>query len=87
VQNLEWSHLDLKVGTSISEDKTAFIFVPKEGDSMFLRNVGVYLQVHMTSLPRKPTPSFPPPEVPQISYGHKVLTVREAFAANDLNIA
>jgi hypothetical protein len=30
-------------------------FSPEDGDSMFLRNVGVYLQIHMALLPRRPT--------------------------------
>jgi hypothetical protein len=39
----------------ISEKYTASIFSPEYGGSMFLRNIGVYLQVHMASQPRIPT--------------------------------
>jgi hypothetical protein len=30
-------------------------FSPEDGGSMFLENVGIYLQVHMALLPRRPT--------------------------------
>jgi hypothetical protein len=34
---------------------TAFFFSPEDEGSMFLRNAGIYLQVHMALLPRRPT--------------------------------
>jgi hypothetical protein len=30
-----------------------FIFNPEDGDSMFHRNIGIYLQIHTTSQSRK----------------------------------
>jgi hypothetical protein len=38
---------------------TVSIFSPEDGDSMFLQNVGLYLQVYMVSQPRS-TSSSPP---------------------------
>jgi hypothetical protein len=32
-----------------------FVFTPEDGDSMFLRNAGIYLQVHTALQPRRPT--------------------------------
>jgi hypothetical protein len=40
---------------------------PEDGDSMFLRNVGIYLRVHTVSQPRTTSSSSPPWEL-QISY-------------------
>jgi hypothetical protein len=40
---------------------------PEDGDSMFLWNVGTYLQVHVALQPRRPTTIFSPPWEPQIS--------------------
>jgi hypothetical protein len=34
------------------------IFGPEDGDSMFLRNVGICLQVHTALQPRRPTPTY-----------------------------
>jgi hypothetical protein len=39
----------------VSYKHTAFIFSPADEGSMFLRNVGIYLQVHTTLQPRRPT--------------------------------
>jgi hypothetical protein len=36
-------------------------FRHEDGDSMFLRNVGIYLQVHAASQPRTITSSSSPP--------------------------
>jgi hypothetical protein len=33
------------VDTRVSEKHTIFIFIPENGDSMFLRNVGIYRRV------------------------------------------
>jgi hypothetical protein len=33
-------------------------FSPEDGGSMFLRNIGVYLQVHTALQPRRPTENF-----------------------------
>jgi hypothetical protein len=38
------------------------------GDSMFLRKVVIYLQVHTALQPRRPTSASSPPWEPQISY-------------------
>jgi hypothetical protein len=39
-----------------SEEYTASTFSPDDGGSMFIRTVGIYLQVHMTSQQhRRPT--------------------------------
>jgi hypothetical protein len=35
-------------------------FSPEDGDSMFLQNIGVCLQVHMVLLPRRPSASLSP---------------------------
>jgi hypothetical protein len=33
-------------------------FSPEDGGCMFLSNVGIYLQVHMAFLPRRPTSTW-----------------------------
>jgi hypothetical protein len=43
------------VGTNISEKYTVYIFSPEDEDSKFVRNVGIYLQVHTALQPRRPT--------------------------------
>jgi hypothetical protein len=40
----------------------------EDGGSMFLQNVGIYLQVHSASLPSRSTPVSSTPWEPQISY-------------------
>jgi hypothetical protein len=42
--------------------------VAEDRDSMFLRNVGIYLQVYTASQPRRPTSSSAQPCEPQISH-------------------
>jgi hypothetical protein len=34
---------------------TVSIYITKDGDSMFLQNIGVYIQVHMVFIHRRPT--------------------------------
>jgi hypothetical protein len=41
----------LVVYTNVSEEHDASIIRPEDGGSMFLRNIGIYLQVHTESLP------------------------------------
>jgi hypothetical protein len=49
-----WLHVDLYVGTSVSEEHTTSNFSPEDG-SMLLRNVGAHLQARTVSQPsRKP---------------------------------
>jgi hypothetical protein len=38
----------------------SYDFSPEDGESMFLQNAGVYLQIYMALKPRKtpPTPSY-----------------------------
>jgi hypothetical protein len=35
--------------TNVSEKHAVSIFIPEDGDIMFLRNTGIYLQVYMAS--------------------------------------
>jgi hypothetical protein len=35
--------------------RNASVFSPEDGGSMFLRNFGIYLQIHTVLLPRRPT--------------------------------
>jgi hypothetical protein len=50
-----WRHVDLKVDTNVSEKHTVSIFSSEDGDSMFLRNVEIYLWVPTASQPRRTT--------------------------------
>jgi hypothetical protein len=42
------------------------ILRPEDGDGMFLRNVGIYVQVHTALQSKRPTMSSSPPWEPQI---------------------
>jgi hypothetical protein len=44
-----------RLDTTVSEEHTVSIFSPEDGDSMFLRNFGIYLQVHTVLQPTRPT--------------------------------
>jgi hypothetical protein len=39
----------------LSEEHTTSIFSSEDGNSIFLRNVGIYLQIHTASQPIRPT--------------------------------
>jgi hypothetical protein len=65
-----FSGLWRRVDISVSE-KHVYIS-RKDGKSMFLRNAGIYLLVHMASQPRTAS-KFPPPREPQLSQGSKLI--------------
>jgi hypothetical protein len=45
----------LYVDTKVLEEHTVFIFRAEDGDNMFFRNSGIYLQGHTALLHRRPT--------------------------------
>jgi hypothetical protein len=47
--------VDLYLNTKVSEEHIASIFRAEDGSSMFLWNLGIYLQVHTALLSRRPT--------------------------------
>jgi hypothetical protein len=47
--------VDLQEDINITEKYTAFIIRGNNGSSVFLRNVCIYLHVHKTIQPRRPT--------------------------------
>jgi hypothetical protein len=53
------------------------IFRAEDGDSLLLRNVGIYLQVYMASKPTRS--SSPPPREPQISHRYLGLLFHVVF--------
>jgi hypothetical protein len=46
---------------------SSYNFTLEDGDSKFLRNAGIYLQVQMVLLPRRTTPTYSSPWEPDIS--------------------
>jgi hypothetical protein len=48
-----WVACGLTVGTSILEEHAVSIFSPEGGDSMFLWNIGICLQVHTGVIPHQ----------------------------------
>jgi hypothetical protein len=40
---------------NVLKEHTASVFSPEDEDDMFFQNIGIYLQVHIASQPRKPT--------------------------------
>jgi hypothetical protein len=67
--------MDSYVDTDVSEKHAVSIFSPvgdvsiiraEDGDSMFLLEVGIYLQVHTALQPRTTSTCSPPPD-PQVS--------------------
>jgi hypothetical protein len=61
---------ELQVDNNVSGKHTVSIFRAEyDGDSMFLRNAGVYLQVYTALQPRRTTSTSSPPWEPQISCG------------------
>jgi hypothetical protein len=54
------------IDNNVSEEHTAS-FRAEDGGSIFLQNVGIYLQVHTALQPRRPTSTSSPPREPQVS--------------------
>jgi hypothetical protein len=46
--------VDLQADWNLSEEHTVSILGPEDGGSISLRNVGIYLQVHIALQPRRP---------------------------------
>jgi hypothetical protein len=47
--SLLWCHVDSYLDTNVSEKNTVSIFSPEDGDSIFLQNIGICIQVYMVS--------------------------------------
>jgi hypothetical protein len=67
-----WRGVHSPADASVSVKHTVSIFSPEDGNSMFLRNVGIYRRVHTSSKPRtssssSSSSSFSPPWNPQFS--------------------